>query len=209
MGEEQVRGRNAERTRMAVLEAAEVLFADRGFSGTSMRDISCASGISQPLIHHHFGCKQDLYIAVRRWGIHKFAERFPDLAGEGDHPLDVRSELTRIFDYLMENQACVKLIGWARLEGNHPALPEEAELTRAMVKRIERAQQRDLIRRDLDPVNLSAMLLSFVIYWLENRLHFGEVAAGKVDDRAYLEQAIALLERGLAPAIGECPAKRI
>lgn len=199
MGEDGIRVRNADRTRLAVLDAAERLFAERGFSGTSMRDIACASGISQPLIHHHFGSKQDLYLAVRRHGIHEFAERFPDLAGGGDRPLDVRSELTAIFEYLLEHEACLRLIGWARLEGTHPALPEEADLTRSMVKRIELAQQRGLIRRDLDPVNLSAMLLSLIVYWLENRSHFGEVAEGTVSDRAYLEQAIALFERGVAP----------
>lgn len=203
MGEEPARIRNAERTRLAVLDAAETLFAARGFAGTSMRDVACASGISQPLIHHHFGSKQDLYMAVRRRGIHDFTERFPDLARGGDRPLDVRSELTRIFEFLLGNQTCLKLVGWARLEGTLPALPEEAELTRSMVGRIELAQRQGLIRRDIDPVNLSAMLLSFVIYWLENRPHFGEVAAGRVDDRAYLEQAIALLERGLAPAPDE------
>jgi len=165
-----------------------------------MRDIACASGTSQPLIHHHFGSKQELYLAVRRRGIHDFTERFPDLARGGDRPLDVRSELTRIFEFLLEKQVCLKLVGWARLEGTLPALPEEAELTRSMVGRIELAQRQGLIRQDIDPVNLSAMLLSFIIYWLENRPHFGEVAAGLVDDRAYLEQAIALLERGLAPA---------
>ena len=198
--EEPARSRNPERTRQVVLEAAESLFSERGFAGTSMRDIAGVSGISQPLIHHHFGCKQELYVAVRRRGIHDFAERFPDLAIGGDQPLDVRSELTRIFDYLLENQVCLRLIGWARLEGMQPTLPEEAELTRSMVRRIERAQQLGLIRRDIEPVNLSAMLLSFIIYWLENRPHFGQVAAGTVDDRAYLEQAISLLERGLSPS---------
>lgn len=203
MVDEPARIRSAERTRSAVLSAAEGLFAARGFAGTSMRDISCASGISQPLIHHHFGSKHDLYLAVRRRGIHDFAEKFPDLARSEDRPLEIRSELTRIFDYLQQNEACLRLIGWARLEGTSPDLPEEAALTRAMVGRIERAQRLGLIRRDVDPVNLSAMLLSFVIYWLENRPHFGQVAAKTVDDRTYLEQAVALLERGLAPRCDE------
>ena len=199
MGDESARCRNPERTRQVVLDAAEALFSERGFAGTSMRDISGASGISLPLIHHHFGCKKELYLEVRRRGILDFAERFPDLATGGGRPLDVRSELTRFFDYLLENQICMRLVGWARLEGTEPSFPEKAELTRAMVRRIERAQELGLIRRDIAPVNLSAMLLSFVIYWIENRPHFGEVAEGTVDDRAYLEQAIAVLERGLSP----------
>jgi TetR/AcrR family transcriptional regulator len=199
MGDEAVRVRNPEGTRLAVLDAAERLFSERGFSGTSMRDIACASGVSQPLIHHHYGGKQNLYLAVRRRGIHAFATKFPDLAGDSDRPMDVRSELTRIFEFLCQNGSVLRLIGWARLEGTHPSLPEEAELTRAMVRRIELARDLGLVRRDVEPIHLSAMLLSLVIYWIENRSHFAEVASKGLDDEGYLQQAIALLEQGVAP----------
>jgi AcrR family transcriptional regulator len=47
-----------------LLEAGKVLFADRGFSGTSVRKICDAAGTSATMIHHYFGSKQGLYDAI-------------------------------------------------------------------------------------------------------------------------------------------------
>ena len=52
-------------TRAAILDAAERLFAQRGFAGTSMRALADAADTSQPLLHHHFGTKRGLYAAVK------------------------------------------------------------------------------------------------------------------------------------------------
>jgi AcrR family transcriptional regulator len=47
----------------AVLEAALVGFAERGFAGTSTEDIARRAGISQPYLFRLFGTKKELYIA--------------------------------------------------------------------------------------------------------------------------------------------------
>lgn len=47
----------------AVLEAALVEFADRGYAATSTEDIAVRAGISQPYLFRLFGTKKDLYIA--------------------------------------------------------------------------------------------------------------------------------------------------
>src|SRR5689334_19161028 len=47
----------------AVLEAALVEFAERGFAGTSTEDIARRAGISQPYLFRLFGTKKELYIA--------------------------------------------------------------------------------------------------------------------------------------------------
>ena len=49
--------------RDAVLDAALIEFAERGFSGTSTEDIARRAGISQPYLFRLFGTKKDLYIA--------------------------------------------------------------------------------------------------------------------------------------------------
>ncbi|PIE75436.1 hypothetical protein CSA17_07490 [bacterium DOLJORAL78_65_58] len=60
-----IRTRNPERVRERVLDASTRLFAAMGFAGTSLRNISDASGVSVGLIQYHFGTKQALYDAVR------------------------------------------------------------------------------------------------------------------------------------------------
>lgn len=48
-------------TDLRCLAAAEHLFADRGFEGTSLRDVSAAVGITSAALIHHFGTKERLY----------------------------------------------------------------------------------------------------------------------------------------------------
>jgi AcrR family transcriptional regulator len=47
----------------AVLDAALVEFADKGFAGTSTEDIAARAGISQPYLFRLFGTKKGLFIA--------------------------------------------------------------------------------------------------------------------------------------------------
>jgi len=52
---------NTERTRTRILDAAEALFAERGYYGVSLRDITQAAGVQLALASYHFGSKEDLF----------------------------------------------------------------------------------------------------------------------------------------------------
>ena len=62
-------------TRQRILDAAERLFAQRGFHGVSIRDITGAAGVDVALANYHFGSKQGLLEAV-------FTRRAVDLNDE-------------------------------------------------------------------------------------------------------------------------------
>jgi len=47
-----------------VLQVAQALFAERGYQGSSLRDIAKRIGIKAPSLLHHFPSKQQLYLAV-------------------------------------------------------------------------------------------------------------------------------------------------
>jgi AcrR family transcriptional regulator len=47
-----------------LLDAAEQLFAQRGFHGVSLRDITEAAGVDVALVSYHFGSKRALFTAV-------------------------------------------------------------------------------------------------------------------------------------------------
>lgn len=46
--------------RSVVLEAAERLFADRGFAATTLDDVAAAAGVTKPVVYRHFASKRDL-----------------------------------------------------------------------------------------------------------------------------------------------------
>ena len=47
-------------TKQKILDTAERLFADHGYSATSLRHIIAEAGVNLAAIHYHFGSKQDL-----------------------------------------------------------------------------------------------------------------------------------------------------
>lgn len=56
--------RRAEDTREAILEAAQQLFAERGFAETRLEDIAQAVGIKRASLLYHFESKGGIYAAV-------------------------------------------------------------------------------------------------------------------------------------------------
>lgn len=50
--------------RERILEAACHLFARKGFSATSVRDITQAAGVTNPMVYYYFGSKEALFLAV-------------------------------------------------------------------------------------------------------------------------------------------------
>jgi TetR/AcrR family transcriptional regulator len=52
------------RSRAAILDAAEKLFADKGFDATSLNEVGAAAGVSRGTPGYFFGSKADLYQAV-------------------------------------------------------------------------------------------------------------------------------------------------
>jgi len=53
-----------EATRGRILDAAEPLFAERGYESASLREIARGAGIQQPGLYNHFQNKEALYAAV-------------------------------------------------------------------------------------------------------------------------------------------------
>ena len=68
--------RTAEEVDRLLLDAARKAFAERGYSGTSTREICDAAGVSEALLFRHFGTKADLFDAAVLEPFHMFVGRF-------------------------------------------------------------------------------------------------------------------------------------
>ena len=51
-------------TREKILDTAIQLFAEKGFNGTTTKEIAEAAGVNESLIFRHFSTKRELYGAI-------------------------------------------------------------------------------------------------------------------------------------------------
>jgi len=92
------------------MDAAEKLFARRGFHGTSLRDITGAAGVDLALVNYHFGSKKQLLSAVvERRGQVLNEERLERLAQarlrSAPHPPSTESVVDAFLDPILERLA--------------------------------------------------------------------------------------------------------
>lgn len=92
MVERWTRERRLERTRSLLLDAAEAVFAEKGFTAASLDDIAHAAGYTKGAIYNHFATKEDLFLAVsdRYWRRYfdNFAEVMSSSSQVGEPELD-------------------------------------------------------------------------------------------------------------------------
>ena len=97
-------------TRDRMCEAAERLFGERGFSSTSLRQITDEAGVNLAAVNYHYGSKEDLYREVLLRHVRPLnAERLTLLTQAeqlaGDQPVPVRAILDTFIRPLLRRAA--------------------------------------------------------------------------------------------------------
>ena len=80
-------GSHADGTRARVLDAARDLFVERGYAGTSVRDIAEHLGMTKGALYYHFSSKEDLLYALVEpllEALEEFTARARDTGRVGD-----------------------------------------------------------------------------------------------------------------------------
>ncbi|CAM3267385.1 TetR family transcriptional regulator [Mycobacterium intermedium] len=85
MVERWTRERRLEHTRSLLLDAAEDVFAEKGFTSATLDDIAYAAGYTKGAIYKHFTTKEDLFLAVsdRYW--RRYFDNFAEVMSSARH----------------------------------------------------------------------------------------------------------------------------
>ncbi len=93
-GAEPSRGDGA---RARLLDAAVTAFAERGFHGTSTRDIAAAAGMSPAALYVHYRTKQELLDQISRAGHERTLELIREAISASDSPAEQLTRVVRQF----------------------------------------------------------------------------------------------------------------
>jgi AcrR family transcriptional regulator len=126
-------------TKERILDAAERLFAERGFAGTSLRSVTKEAGVNLAAIHYHFGAKEALLhqvFARRATPVNdERLRRLDELEkGAGGRPLELEAILDAFLRPVMHLQRdlAADSDNWGRLIGR--VYSEPVDLVEAVLK---------------------------------------------------------------------------
>jgi AcrR family transcriptional regulator len=175
------RQRDADQTKINILEAALVEFADKGLAGARVDEIARKTATSKHMIYYYFGNKEGLYQAVlkRAYDNFRIAEQSVDYASLD--PIDaMRSLIGQTFDMHVENPLSVRIIMGENLNngehiGNVEGLNERRTILLTVEQILTRGVKNRQFRDGLDPlqIHMTASALSF--YFIANRFTFGMI----------------------------------
>lgn len=176
-----------EATETRVLDAAEQLFAERGYAATTTRSIAERAGVNEVTLFRLFGNKLGLLMAVfRRAGV----EQLRQDADAGEVPEDPVRALTALAR--REVEASMRHGALAiRIAFEARTVPEIAEIMgegpegnlRLAASLFERWQEAGAVRRDIDPRLMAeaffSLTSSVVMYRHVMGLRFAEDIPGE------------------------------
>jgi TetR/AcrR family transcriptional regulator len=139
---------SGEERKRRLIEVAIDLFSQKGFGGTTTKEIAAAAGVNEAIIFRHFATKQQLYAAILDYKIGEpgagphFAELRDLLEGDDDAAL-FGWLVKKVIELYREDQRFERLMLFAALEGHEIAVMHHQLVTpfvEALRKYVERRQ---------------------------------------------------------------------
>lgn len=115
-----------------ILDAAAELFAERGFAGTAIRDISARVGITPASLYNHFDSKTALYEAVLERGLGPIIELLDEMAGDDEPVTSGYRILTEVVAHLAAAPSLAGLLQHEILSGGEHLGPLVARWIRPL-----------------------------------------------------------------------------
>jgi AcrR family transcriptional regulator len=122
-------------SRDKILDAAEALFARRGYAGVGLSEVAEAVGLGKSSLFHHFRNKAQLYAAVTARILTRIEGRLVrSLAAGGDPVARLERWLDDVLDLLAEHPIYARVLLRSLFEDDDLSgdLPEELEARRAI-----------------------------------------------------------------------------
>ena len=176
------RQRDAERTRMEILEIASREFADRGFAGARVDEIASQTRTTKRMIYYYFGSKEQLFVAVleRAYATIRAAEQTIDV----DH-LDPAAAIRRLaeltFDHHEAHPDFIRLVSIenihraAHITGTDDFAGQNSPVIELIEGILARGRRQGAFTRDVDAVDLHMMISAFCVFRVANRHTFGAI----------------------------------
>src|SRR5690625_2525576 len=163
-------------TRDAILDAAEHVFAEKGYAGATVKYIARRAGCYESLIYYHFGNKEKLFTQVLKNAYQKLIQAELQLDLDFDSPERALSQIVLfMWDYYQENPELIILLNTENLlKGKHlkqlNSMQEFLSPTLELLERIvQKGCEKGLFREGIDIRELYLTIMGLGYFYLSNQ----------------------------------------
>ncbi|WP_027002398.1 TetR/AcrR family transcriptional regulator [Hugenholtzia roseola] len=185
----------AEKTRHFIIEKAAPIFNTKGYAGTSMHDLTLATGLTKGAIYGNFANKDELALAAFEHNFAKIIKTIESLQAPATNAAEkLRAFLTFYrngLNFKHFSGGCPIINAATEVDDTHPLLKEKVveailfwrqNIERIIIKGIEKGE----MRKGVSPANFASLMITLIE---------GGVAIGKITgDMRYLYHALDKLE---------------
>jgi AcrR family transcriptional regulator len=197
----------AEDRRLQILQVAVSLFSQRGFVGTTTKEIAQAAGVSEAMVFRHFANKQELYSAILDHKACSGDTMNPeDMVADALQEKDDRAVFERLALGALEHHECdpefQRLLLHAALEGHELAQMFFEKFVRRVYELLGNyiaERQRDGAMVAMDPAIVVRAFIGMVIHHsLNNNLWDPQRRLLKISNQEAAKQFSDILLNGIS-----------
>jgi len=115
--------RRGAQTAERILDAAEAVFAEQGYAGTSLRDVAERVGLRIPSLYNHFPGKESLYTAVLERGVGPVLAALSGFTPTDSGESNSKETIRRVMRLLAQRPDLARLILHETLAGGQHLTP--------------------------------------------------------------------------------------
>lgn len=167
--------------RQQIVAVAAELFASKGFSGTTTKEIAEGAGVSEAIIFRHFASKDDLYAAILdfkvKQGTERMKARLEDAASRKDDRAFFGTLAFEMLDFHCKDRTFMRLLLFSALEGHELSnifFDSTARDIKNHIRKYIKQRISDRAFRAIDPAVAARAFVGMVLHQVQARIIFGD-----------------------------------
>ena len=171
-----------------ILQVAETLFAEKGFDGTSIRDISKEAKINVAMVSYYFGSKEKLLEALVLFKTSGLKEQLVNLIDENLEPFDKINKLISLYiNRLNCNKGIYRILHFELASKKRVLeLQSFSEIKKANLNSLEiiirEGQDKGVFRKDVIIPLLTPTILGTYFHFQMNKPFFEDILNLKTEE---------------------------
>ena len=197
----------AEERRNQIVAMAAELFSQKGFRGTTTKEVAERAGVSEAIIFRHFATKDELYAAILAFKIHQAGDRLKTQLAEAARRKDDKaffgSLAFEMLEFHCKDESFIRLLLYSALEGHDLSTFVFHSAARDFKERIHRyIQQRiaDGAFRQINPTIAARAFVGMVLHQAEMRTIFKATDDLKISNKQVAERFVEIFLNGISVA---------